>query len=259
MDECLLKELNDGVLTLTFNRPEKKNALNIAGWLALEQALLVANEDPMVAVVVLTGQGGNFSAGADLADFSVETAAEHPFDKTALALALFNKPLLCAIDGVAVGGGATLALHADIIYVGGALRMNFPFTRIGLSPELGSSYLLPQMIGARQASEILLTSEWIDADRCVELGIATAQFTSEQLLEQTMRKALEMAQWPVSSLVATKKLLKDVTREPMLAALEREGRKFRQMLGQPENIEAVTAMLESRAPDFRQFRQANKV
>ena len=257
MTETVLTELDEhGVLLVTLNRPEKKNAFNNAQWLALKSALESAQDDASVACVVITGAGQDFSAGVDLNSFAdVKEGEEHPFDVSARALVDFNKPVVSAAKGVAIGGGATLLLHTDVVYVGGSLRMRFPFANLGLVPEWGSSYQLQAIIGARRAAELMYTAQWLDAQSAVDYGIATERVADDQLLDKALSKAREIAQWPVTSLVATKKLMRDVHRETLHKVMDMEAVGMEQLAGKPENIEAVVAFMEKREPDFKQFRR----
>jgi enoyl-CoA hydratase/carnithine racemase len=227
----VLRELDeDGVLLATLNRPEKKNAFHDPQWDALADCLDDARQDPAVAVVVLTGAGGNFSSGVDL-------------------------PLLAAVQGVAVGGGCTLAVAADIVYVGDGLRMRLPFANLGLVPEIASSYTLQAAIGRQRAAELMFTAEWIDAHRAVEMGLAARRYPDDRVLEQTLAKAREIAQWPVSALRGIKQTLQAPHRQGIEAARRVEDEAMMQLAGSPENIEAVKAFLEKREPDFKQFRK----
>jgi enoyl-CoA hydratase/carnithine racemase len=254
MSDTVLQQLDDdGVLLITLNRPQRKNAFSNEQWLAFRDALQAADKNPAVACLVITGAGKDFSSGVDLNDFS-EADGEHPFAISAKALVDFDKPIVSAAKGVAIGGGATLLLHTDVIYVGKSLRMRFPFTALGLVPEWGSSYQLQAIIGARKAAELMYTSEWINADKAVSLGIASAQFADEDVLEQAMIKAREIAQWPVNSLVETKRLMRSVHRAAIHSAMGGETEGMARLAGTPENIEAVVAIMEKRKPDFKQFR-----
>ena len=257
MSDTILQELDDdGVLLITLNRPEKKNAFNVEQWAAFRQAINTAKDNPKVACVVITGAGKDFSSGVDLNDMAnADGDSEHPFVSSAKALLDFDKPLICAARGVAVGGGATLLLNADVVYVGESLRMRFPFVQLGLVPEWGSSYTLQQVIGARRAAELMYTAEWINAERALEVGIATAAVSDDGLLDQALCKAREIAQWPISSLVATKRLMRQVHLQNVHAAVDREQGEMMRLAGSPENIESVMAFLEKRQPDFKQFRK----
>ncbi len=257
-DDVLLQKLEDGVLLLTLNRPAKKNAFNRASWKSLTEALRNAQEDPDVACVVLAGAGGNFSSGMDLSDFGGgdDPEEEQPFYVAQRAVADFDKPMLAAAAGIAIGGGATLLFHCDVVYVGESLRMRLPFASLGLVPELASSYLLQAHIGARRAAELFYTAEWINAARALETGIATGVLPDAQLLDHTMAKAREIAQWPVRSLQETKRCLKVAHAAGIDAAIEIEKAAMLRMAGSPENIEAVTAFMQKREPDFKQFRKS---
>jgi len=252
---------DDGVATVTFNRPAKKNAFDEGQWDAFAAALDAAREDPRVAVVVLTGAGGNFSSGVDLGSFG---GGERPpradgkpsaFFACVDALMAFDKPLLASIQGVAVGGGCTIGVASDVVYVGESLRMRLPFANLGLVPEIASSYLLQSAIGRQRAAELMFTAEWIDAQRAVEMGLAARAFPDEEVLDATLRKAREIAQWPVSSLRAIKQTLKAAHRAGIAAAREIEDRLMLELAGSPENVTGVAAFREKRKPDFKQFRR----
>ena len=257
--EPVLTEESDGVLLVTLNRPRKKNAFDDAQWDAALRALRDARENPRVGVVVFTGAGGDFTAGVDLNAFTQTPGPrsdghETAYDAFMATLIEFDKPLLAAVRGVGIGFGATFLMHCDVVYVGESTRLRFPFTNLGLVPEGASSYLLEAVVGSRQAAELLFTAEWIDADRAVEVGIATRAFSDDDVLEATLAKAREIARYAVSSLQATKRTLLAHRRAGVERALQVEGEGMRQQAGSPENIEAVTAFLQKREPDFRKLR-----
>lgn len=252
--ETLLTHLEDGVLQITLNIPKTKNAFTQVQWTHFSNALKDAQENKAVACVLVTGAGGNFSSGVDLSDFNAEVEGEHPFDECARTLAFFDKPLIGAAQGVAVGGGATLLFHCDVLYVGESLRMRLPFSNLGLAPEFGSSAMLMANIGYRQAAELFFTSEFIDAARAVEVGIATSKIDDDKLLEHAVVKAKEIAQWPVSSLQETKRIMKELQRPVLEQALKLEQAAMDKLRGGPENMEAVMAFFEKRKPDFNKFR-----
>lgn len=259
MSDTILRELDEhGVLLVTFNRPAKKNAFNDEQWDAASAALREARADAAVAVVVVTGAGADFSAGVDLASFGQAPArddgfpsAYHAFMATLLE---FDKPLLAAAKGVGVGIGCTLLLHCDVVYVGESVRLRLPFVALGLVPEAASSYLLQALLGPRLAGELLFTAEWIDARRAVEVGIATRAFADSELLDATLAKAREMAQFAVGSLQATKQTLLAARAAAMQAALRAEDAGMAKQVGSAENLEAFQAFLEKRKPDFRKLR-----
>jgi enoyl-CoA hydratase/carnithine racemase len=240
--------LVDRILHITFDRPQKKNAFNRAGWLELRDAFARARADDAVSVIVLSGAGADFSAGVDLTDFSGDPNERPPFEQMMDELCALDKPLLAAAKGVAVGFGATALFHCDVVHVGESLRLRLPFVSLGLVPEAASSYLLQAIVGSRRAAEIFYTAEWLDASRALEVGIATRIFPDGVLVESTLEKAAEVAQWPMRALRATKRCLKEAHREAIAAARRVEMDGMRQQAGSPENVEAITAFLEKRKP-----------
>jgi len=255
MSDSILQENNDGVLLLTLNRPKKKNAFDGAQWRLLAELLNAAKENDDVSVVVLTGAGANFSSGQDLTDSSGDNPEQPSYTLLEDALAAFDKPLLAAVKGVAVGGGATLLLLCDIIYVGESLRFRLPFTSLGLSPEFGSSFTLPQLVGPQRAADILFDAEFLSADQVTKLGIALDKFSDEEVLEKTLEHAQKIAQKPVNSLQATKQCMM-AARNPILEqVLVTERAALKKQAGSPENIEAIMAFMEKREPDFRKLKK----
>lgn len=256
----VLRDVQDGVLLLTLNRPEKKNAFDDPLWDGLRDALIDARDDPAIAVTVVSGAGGDFSAGQDLAAFglSAEPRADgHPngYPGCMEALLAFDKPLLAAARGVGVGIGCTLLFHCDIVYVGESVRLRLPFVSLGLVPEGASSYMLQACIGLQRAAELFFTAEWIDAARALEVGIAARSFPDEHVLSATLEKAREIARHPVSALRATKRALLVARAAGVRAAMEAEAAGMAEQAGSPENVEAITAFLEKRAPGFGRFRK----
>lgn len=260
-ENCVLQELDpEGVLLATLNRPKKKNAFHDQQWDALADCLNDAKENPAVAVAVLTGAAGNFSSGVDLSAFQGGPRPERidghasAFHACVDAIFSFDKPLLAAVTGVAVGGGCTIAIASDVLYVGKSVRMRLPFANLGLVPEIASSYTLQAAIGRQRANELMFTAEWIDAARVMEVGLAARCFPDDQLLDETIKKAREIAQWPVSALRGIKQTLQATHRPAIDAARKTEDHLMAQLAGSPENIEAVTAFMQKRKPDFKQFR-----
>ena len=256
----VLQQLDEhGVLLVTFNRPHKKNAFDDAQWDAASQALRDAQANPRVAAVVVTGAGDAFSAGVDLSSFTNPSgpradghaSAYHAF---MAMLVEFDKPLLAAAKGVGIGIGCTLLFHCDVVYVGESVRLRLPFVSLGLVPEGASSAMLEAVVGARQAAELFFAAEWIDAARAVETGIATRAFPDAELLDATLARARDIAKWPVGSLQATKRTLLAARKAKVELALRAEDEGMRKQAGSPENLEAVRAFMEKRAPDFRKLR-----
>tara|TARA_R110001599_G_scaffold353231_1_gene591074 strand:- start:162896 stop:163660 length:765 start_codon:yes stop_codon:yes gene_type:complete len=252
MTEQLLVEKRDGVLVVTFNRPNKKNAITIAMWEALRDTFRSAAADDSVRCVLLCGAGTNFCAGVDLSSFGdLSPGEEHPFDAAARAVVEFDKPVVAAAQGAAVGGGATVLFHADIVYVGESLRLRLPFASLGLVPEWGSSYMLQANIGAQRAAELFYTAQWVNAAKAHEYGIAAEVLPDAALFQHALDKAEEIAQWPVNSLREIKRSLRLHHLPAIDAAIKTEQAGMKKQVGSPENIEAITAFLEKRPADFK--------
>lgn len=252
--ETVLEEMHPGgVLLLTMNRPEKRNAFNNALYRDLRDALADAQENEHVRVVVLTGAGKGFSAGQDFAEMSAAPpldGAPHGFPSFVDRLQAFDKPLIAAVNGVGTGLGLTMLLHCDVVYVAESARLRCPFVTLGVVPEAASSYLLPLVVGFQRAAELLYTAEWIDARRAVELGLAARAFPDAELLSAALAKATAIAAHPPNAVRQTKRLLL-ATRDVLVrAARAREDEAFAERIGSPENLEAIAAFLEKRPADF---------
>lgn len=252
MSDTVLTENRDGVLIVTFNRPAKKNAINTEMWFAIRDTFRAAAADDSVVCVLLCGAGESFCAGVDLSSFGDATdSEEHPFEVAARSVVEFDKPIVAAAQGVAIGGGATVLFHADIVYVGESLRMRLPFANLGLVPEWGSSYMLQANIGAQRAAELFYTAQWIDADKAVHCGIAADVLPDSDLFNHALEKAQEIAQWPVNSLREIKRTLRLHHLPAIDAAINAEQAGMARQAGSPENIEAITAFMEKRPANFR--------
>jgi len=248
-------ERHGRVCLLTLDRPEVRNAFGIALYDCTRAALVEAAESPDVGAVVITGNGKAFSAGIDLAEMADAQGGSGPELARACTefyetVATYPKPLLAAVNGAAVGIGFTMLLHCDLVIVGDHARLRAPFTALGVCPEASSSVLLPETIGWQRAAYALFTSEWIDAARAVELGLAWKRTSDEDLVPEAMQVAAEIAAMPITSLVETKRLMLAARADRVAAGNEREQDAFRRLAGGPANIEAVTAFLEKRPPDF---------
>ena len=239
------------VVTLTLDRPRQKNAFNRVMWGELGDALRESREDPEVRCVVVTGSEGAFSAGQDLGEMSAEgNDGQNPFAPFMEELCAFDKPLFAAVNGVGVGIGLTILLHCDFVYIARGARLRAPFVQLGVVPEAASSYLLALVVGQRHAAEILYTADWIDAERAVEMGLATRLCEPGELLPAIQEKAQQVAVNGPASLRHTKRLLLETRREQVAAAYAREDAAFRVRVGSPENLEAIRAFFEKRKPDF---------
>jgi enoyl-CoA hydratase/carnithine racemase len=252
MTEKIATRNDDGVLVVTLNRPEKKNAVDNSMWVAIRDIFNAAAADDSVICVLLHGAGDNFCAGVDLTSFGGDDGgAEHPFESAARAVADFDKPIVAAAQGVAVGGGATVLFHCDIVYGGESLRLRLPFASLALAPEWASSYMLQANIGAQRAAELFYTAEWVDADKAHSIGIVADVLPDANLFEHAMNKAQEIAQWPVSSLREIKRCLRLHHTASIDAAFKAEQAAMARQAMSEDNIEALTAFMEKRPPNFR--------
>ncbi len=250
----VIEKLQDGVLLLTLNRPEARNAFNAEQWRETRLSFQRAMADDAVRVVVVTGAGGAFTAGQDLGEMGAidtsDASAENGFSLFMDELVEFDKPLIAAVNGVGVGFGLTMLLYCDYVYMSRDARLRAPFITLGVVPEAASSYLLPVICGWRAAVDLLFESDFIDADRALELQLATQLCQPEQVLGMALKRAARLAAKPMGSLRHTKRLLNASRNEQVVSARRREDKAFMGRIGSPENIEAITAFIEKRAPDF---------
>jgi enoyl-CoA hydratase/carnithine racemase len=244
--------LEESILRIQMNRPEKKNALTQAMYQSMTDAILGADKDPAVRVVLLTGTKDCFTSGNDLADFiAVQSASggkhHNPF---LAAISRAEKPIVAAVNGPAVGIGTTMLLHCDLVYAGEKARFQLPFVNLGVCPELASSLLLPRLIGHQRAAELFLLGEPFDAAAARALGLVNAVYSEEEYLDQALQKARRLAGQPPSSVRITKSLMKRPLREEVDRAIEEELGHFIALLKGPAAAEAFLAFVERRKPDF---------
>ena len=241
----------DGILTITFNRPEKKNALTSAMYATLADALEAAESDAAVRVILFAGNGGAFTAGNDLQDFlnNPPQGDNTPVFRFLRAISTASKPLVAAVTGAAVGVGTTMLLHCDLVYVGAGAKLSLPFVNLALVPEAASSLLLPAMIGHHRAAELLLLGEPFDADTAKAYGIANAIFPDARVVPEAMLIAQKLAAKPPTAMKLTKQLLKH-TKGDVAGQMALEGEHFRSQLKSAEAREAMTAFFEKRPPKF---------
>jgi enoyl-CoA hydratase/carnithine racemase len=249
-------EDRDRVRTLTLARPEALNAFDDAQYRSLQRCLAEAASRSDIAVAVLTGEGRAFSSGQDLGEMArigergSSPVEGHGFRSLMDTLIGFPKPLLAAVNGLAVGLGMTILGHCDLVWVADTARLRAPFTSLGVVPEAASSYLLPATIGWQRAAHLFFGSGWIDADAAVEAGLAWRKSPPDRLMADVTEVAREIAAMPVVSLVATKRLMMEGRLEAVRRARRLEDEEFSRLAGAPANREAVAAFLERRDPDF---------
>ena len=252
MSDDILVHTETGVTTITFNRPQRKNSLTAAMYTALAQALAAARDDDAVRVVVFQGHETVFSAGNDIGDFlqAPPASEDAPVFRFLRALADFPKPLLAAVCGPAVGIGTTLLLHCDLVYAGDNAAFSVPFVNLGLCPEAASSLLLPRLMGYHRAAEALLLGEPFMAEAAQEAGLVSRVVPPAEAKPLAQAQARKLAAKPLSSLVETKRLMKQASQAEVAARMREEGAVFGRMLTEPAAKEAFGAFLEKRRPDF---------
>jgi enoyl-CoA hydratase/carnithine racemase len=254
MADNISVSVQDRVLTIRMERLEKKNALTLAMYLGMIEALRQAEADAAVRVIVITGVQDCFTAGNDLVDFANarpgEPAVALQYLETLIAA---TKPVIAAVGGVAVGIGTTMLLHCDLVYAASSARFQLPFVNLGLCPEAGSSFILPALVGQRRAAEMLFFGEPFGAEAARDLGIVNEIVSEGELPAKAASKAQQLAEKPPSALRATKALLKQGAAGEIKAAMARETQQFAALLQGPEAREAMTAFMQRRKPDFSKF------
>ena len=256
MSEHILIEREAGLLTLRLNRPDKMNALTRAMYSQMAEVLDAADQDASVRAVLIRGDEQCFTSGNDVADFlqAPPTGMDSPVFQFMRALFDFSKPVVAAVAGPAVGIGTTLLLHCDLVYVSRDAKLRTPFVNLGLCPEFGSSLLLPRLLGQARAAEVLLLGEGFTGAQAAEWGLASAALEDGS---STLAKAREMAlrflDLAPSALAVSKQLMRAPGREELRKVIEQEGELFGQRLRSPEAIEALSAFMQRRKPDFSKF------
>jgi enoyl-CoA hydratase/carnithine racemase len=255
MSEAVRIGTADGVFHIEMARPEKKNALTAAMYRTLADALATAEADPAVRVILISGAGGNFTAGNDLADFLETPPMEEnaPVFRFIKGFANLQKPFVAAVEGVAIGVGTTMLLHCDLAYAGSSARFALPFANLGLTPEAASSLLLPLRAGHARATEMLMLGEVFSAQTAVDTGIANAVLPDGQVLDHALERCRKLITQPAASLRLTKQLMKRAQQALIRETMNVEAEIFRQRLVSPEAKEAFAAFFEKRKPDFSKF------
>ena len=245
----------NGVATIEIARPEKKNAITMAMYSAMAQALIAAKADPAVRSVLITGQPGIFTSGNDIDDFMQRPpdSAESPAFVFMKALIGCDKPVIAAVTGAAIGIGTTLLLHCDFVYVSDEARLAMPFVSLGLVPEFGSSLIVPLLMGhARAAEKLLLGEPFTDAD-AVECGIANAVLPAGEVMNHARRVAERFNALPPGAVRETKTLMRRGRAQSTMETIAAEAELFAKCLRSPEAQEAFSAFFQKRKPDFSQF------
>ena len=256
----LLVEIVDGVCCLTLNRPDKLNAFNDALGAALQQALDTCAADSSIRAVLLTGAGRAFCAGQDLGDRDPSTMTEAPdlgatlertYNPIVRRIRALEKPVICAVNGVAAGAGANLALACDIVIAGKSARFIQVFSKIGLIPDSGGTWMLPRLIGEARAKALSMTAEPLAAETAAAWGLIWRTVEDEALIEEAMALAKGLAVGPTLGYGLTKRAIHAAADQPLDAHLDLE-RDLQRTAGRtPDYAEGVSAFLAKRPPRFR--------
>ena len=241
-----------GVCTITLNRIERKNSINIAMYTALSDGLDAATRDANVRAVVIQGHETIFSAGNDIGDFlnAPPAGQDSPVFRFLRTISAFTKPILAAVCGPAVGIGTTMLLHCDLVYAGDNAAFSMPFVNLGLCPEAASSLLVPQLMGYHRAAEALLLGEPFTAETAQEVGLVNRIVPPSEVNGLAQQQARKLASKPLSSLIETKRLMKLSNAPQVATRMAEEGASFGRMLVEPAAREAFTAFMAKRKPDF---------
>ncbi|WP_298829069.1 enoyl-CoA hydratase [uncultured Piscinibacter sp.] len=249
----------NGVATLEIARPEKKNALTVAMYQAMADALNAAQADGAVRAVLITGQPGIFTSGNDIEDFMSRSPGQgsnnmdSPVFRFMRALLGIDKPVVAAVTGAAIGIGTTMLLHCDLVYVSDEARLAMPFVSLGLVPEFASSLVVPRLLGNVKAAEKLLLGDPFSPEEAVDARIANAVLPAGEVVNHARRVAERFNSLPPGAVRETKKLLRRASADEVLKTIAIEGELFGSRLRSPEAMEAFQAFFQKRKPDFSKF------
>jgi enoyl-CoA hydratase/carnithine racemase len=256
-------KVGDGVQVIRFLRADKKNAFTGPMYSAMSEALDAAEKNDAIAVTVFIGSGGVFSAGNDINDFLRRAAASAsgagngipaPSLDFIRRLPKVTKPMIAAVDGLAIGVGTTMLLHCDLVYASPTASLRTPFLDLGLIQEAGSTVTAPARMGYPRAFEMICLGEPFSAERALQAGLINAIVPADQLEATAMKSAKRLAGKPREALMTSRRLLRGNS-EQISAAIEEEARNYAKLMASPEAREAFTAFLEKRPPDFARARQ----
>jgi enoyl-CoA hydratase/carnithine racemase len=250
--EDILTEYSGSILRVQFNRPTKRNAMTSAMYVALAGIFNKAANDENTRVVLWHGAGDSFCAGNDIEDFlkSPPGPGESPQARLMEALVNFDKPLVAAVHGAAIGGGTTMLTHCDFIYAGESTKFQMPFINLAVVPEFGSTCSVPARIGHVRAAELILLGAPVDARRAAGLGLVTQVVSDKDVLAKATETARKLAAKPARALQASKRLMKQPFLEQIKAAMKAENEAFSAQVRSEDAKEAFAAFLEKRKPDF---------
>jgi enoyl-CoA hydratase/carnithine racemase len=253
----IVTELSESILFVRLNRPAKRNAMTSSMYATLADVFSNAAKDDQTRVVLWSGVGDSFCAGNDIEDFVKNPPGpeDSPQSRLMNALVDFDKPIVAAVQGYAIGGGTTMLTHCDFVYAGESARFRMPFIDLAVLPEFGSSHSVPAMIGQIRAAELILLGSPFDARRAAELGFVTQVVSDRDLLATATETAKKLAAKPTGALQASKRLMKSAVRGQLKVAMKLENKEFSVQVRSDEAREAFAAFLEKRPPNFDKTRK----
>jgi enoyl-CoA hydratase/carnithine racemase len=254
----IITECSENILRVQLNRPSKRNAMTARMYTALADVFHDAAKDEGIRVVLWHGAGDSFCAGNDVEDFleNPPGPGESPQALLMNALLDFDKPLIAAVHGAAIGGGTTMLLHCDFVYASENTKFQMPFINLAVAPEFGSSCSVPARIGHIRAAELIMLGSSFEAKRATDLGFVTAVVSDQNLLAIATETARTLAAKPAGALQTSKRLMKRPFREWIRAAMAAENEAFSALVRSEDSKEAFTAFLEKRRPDFTRTRKS---
>ena len=256
-------KVDDGVQIIRFLRADKKNAFTGPMYTAMSDAIDAAEKNDAIACYVFVGSGGTFSAGNDINDFMRRAQATAGGDGKGIPapslefikrLPKVTKPMIAAVDGLAIGVGTTMLLHCDLVYASPAASLRTPFLDLGLIQEAGSTITAPERMGYPRAFELICLGEPLSAERAVQAGLINAIVPADQLEATALKAAKRLAAKPRQALMTSRRLLRK-NHADISAVIEEEAQAYKSLMGSPEAREAFTAFLEKRPPDFVKARR----
>jgi enoyl-CoA hydratase/carnithine racemase len=254
----IVTERSGSILRVQLNRPAKKNAMTSAMYDTIADLLNASAKDDDIRVVLWHGAGDSFCAGNDLEDFLKNPMGpdDSPQSRLIEALINFDRPIVAAAQGFAIGGGTTMLTHCDFVYAGESAKFQMPFINLALVPEFGTSYSIPARIGYLRAAELIQLGQPFDAQRAAELGLVTRVVPDQKLLATATETAQKLAEKPAGALQACKRLMRQPVRAQLEQAAKSENEAFSARLRSADAKEAFTAFFEKRPPDFTGSRKA---
>lgn len=253
MSANVIVETKSRIKRIEIDRTDKKNALTLDMYAAMADALVAADADGEVRVILIHGKPDCFTAGNDLKDFLARpphSDSEGEAFRFIRTISTTKKPIVAAVGGAAVGIGTTMLLHCELVFAAPDARFQLPFVSLGLVPEAASSFLLPAIAGYQRAAELLLLAQPFGVDKALAAGFVTEVIPEDELLEHAREAAAGLAALPPASVQLTKRLMKRGREALVAEAMAEEGKLFRERLAGPEAKEAMTAFFEKRKPDF---------